>query len=88
VPEQILDFFPVQDVATVPFNKPHIEKVDLLKRVQETLVPQGAVSKKNEEKGIHRPGEFYKRDRDPEELTDNIKAFLTLAGNYANPPNN
>lgn len=79
MPKQILDFFPLQEVPVRPASPPKSQTA-LLKRVQEGLVPQKSVSEKNEKKDTRRPGEFYKRDRSSEELTDDSRAFYELAG--------
>ena len=83
MPKQILDFFPLQEIPSRPADPPESQTA-ILKRVQAVLVPQKAVSEKNEKKGVRRPGELYKRDRSSEELTDNARAFYELAGKFKN----
>jgi hypothetical protein len=81
VSKQILDFFPLQEVPPPLIDVPRLEsQADLLKRVQETLIPQKTISKKDKKTGLRRPGESYKRDRNAEELTVNARAFLEIAG--------
>lgn len=54
--------------------------MNMLKRVQQRLVPKTPKAVGNGDKEAKRPGELYKRYRSLEELSDVAKAFYELAG--------
>jgi hypothetical protein len=81
VAEQILELFPLQEVAPLPAEDSDSEERSYrFKRVHENLVLQKPRPVQENEAGLVRPGELYRRYRTVEELPDNAKAFYELAG--------
>lgn len=84
VAEQILQLFPLSDLAPQPAEDfDYEQRVERLKDVQKSLVVQKSKPVEvGETEEIKRPGALYKRYRRIEELPENAKAFYELAGEF------
>jgi hypothetical protein len=85
VAEQILQLFPLSDLAPQPAEDSDYEqRVERLKDVQKSLIVQKPKPVEDgESEEIKRPGELYKRYRRIDELPENAKAFYGLAGEHS-----
>lgn len=84
--KQILDFFPLQDPPPrLTDDSDSTDAMNILKKVQQRLIPQAPKLVGNGDKDVKRPGEMYKRYRSPEELSDVAKTFYELAGKITFP---
>jgi len=85
VPLKILEHFPLQDIPPLQAEPDdREERENRLKEVQGSLIVQKPVPTQDEEEKddepVTRPGEFYRRYRNIDELPDDARAFYELAG--------
>jgi RNA polymerase I-specific transcription initiation factor RRN7 len=88
VPQQILDLFPIAELAENIFNIPKevTTNTEKLKRVNERLIWQKPLAMREDEDesvGIKRPGELYTYYRKVEEISEKAKPFYERAGKSA-----
>lgn len=88
MPLTILEHFPIEDLPprqAEPDDQE--ERENRVKQVQGSLIVQKAVPIKEreeeEEEHINRPGEFYQRYRNVDELPDAARAFFERAGTFS-----
>ena len=82
MPQQILDIFPLQQVAQPPVEDSHNEnQADGPKQVQQqSKLRKSKPVLQADESDIARPGEYYRRYRTVEELPKEARAFYAIAG--------
>jgi RNA polymerase I-specific transcription initiation factor RRN7 len=85
VPLKILEHFPLQDMPPLEAEPDdREERKNRLKEVQGSLIVQKPVPIQEQEgkddDAVTRPGEFYRRYRNIDELPDDARAFYELAG--------
>lgn len=88
MPLKILEHFPLQDVPPLPAEPDDQEqRENRLKEVQGSLVVQKPIpiqdNEENVDEPVTRPGEFYRRYRNVDELPDDARAFYELAGRFS-----